>query len=494
MKSKLSNKKLTWLLILIFVLISFFPLFAFLGTSPLRTWDESRLAASAYEMSETGNPLVVTFDYKHDHWSVKPPFNIWAQAISIKLFGVNETAVRLPSALSFIFLGIILILLTSKINKPWIGFYTSVIIICSKGLLYYHCARNADYDSMLSMFIVAYAMSLFVFTEKKENKYYILFFVLLICATLTKGVQALIPLPFIFLYILFRKQFKEVLKNKFTYFGIGLFLLLIGGYYFGRELFDNGYLKAVYENELGGRYFTTLEGHHGEKDFYFKEIKDNLFSSFFWLVPFAFVINLIIRDKLSRRISNYSFGIALMIFIIVTIGKTKLTWYAFPIVPFLAIVIATSFNSIQNWLLSFKKIKPFSIAIIIAAFFTIFYTPYREISTHFYKPKEEEWFKPYYSRLEIMKKLINKELVYNDTVVYINQDNQQDFIFYIYAMNHYGIKNDRKEVKQLEVGEIVQINEPKTDEQIKEIFEYDTLYHYIQSKIVRLNALKDNKK
>ena len=99
---------------LFFILISFFPLFAFLGTLPLRTWDESRLAASAYEMTQTKNPLVVTFDYQPDHWSVKPPLNIWAQAISIKLFGVNETAVRLPSALSIMFLGIILIFLTSK--------------------------------------------------------------------------------------------------------------------------------------------------------------------------------------------------------------------------------------------------------------------------------------------------------------------------------------------------------------------------------------------
>ncbi|MFA7082262.1 MAG: glycosyltransferase family 39 protein, partial [Bacteroidales bacterium] len=261
MKRNLSNRKLTYILVFVFILISFFPLFAFLGTSPLRTWDESRLAASAYEMTQTKNPLIVTFDYKPDHWSVKPPLTIWTQALSIKLFGVNEVAVRLPSALSILFLGIIIILLFSKINKPFIGFYASFILICTKGVLYYHFGRSADYDAMLTMFVISYAISLFIFTENRQTKYYLLFFIFLILATLTKGVQALIPLPFIFLYIILRKQLLDILKNKFTYIGIGVFILLIGGYYFGREIFDSGYLKAVYENELGGRYLTALEGH-----------------------------------------------------------------------------------------------------------------------------------------------------------------------------------------------------------------------------------------
>lgn len=494
MKSNLTNRKLTWILVFVFILISFFPLFAFLGTLPLRTWDESRLAASAYEMTQTKNPLVVTFDYQPDHWSVKPPLNIWAQAISIKLFGVNETAVRLPSALSIMFLGIILIFLTSKINRPWIGFYASVIIICSKGILYYHCGRNADYDAMLSMLVIAYSMSIFVFSELKEKKYYIFFFIFLVLAALTKGVQALIPLPFIFLYIVLRKDFIALLKNKLTYIGIGLFLVVIGGYYFGREYFDNGYLKAVYENELGGRYLKTLEGHHGEYDYYFIKLRDELFTYFIWIVPFSFVFNLFNKDKTSFRLSNYAFGIAITIFIVISIGKTKLTWYAFPLLPLLAIVLGTSFATIHSWLLGLKTHKALTFSILLIGFVAIFYTPYKEIVNHVYKPKESDWFVPYYSRFEIIKKIIDKELVFNDTVVYINHDNQQDFFFYIYAMNHYGILNDRKEVKQLKVGEIVQINEPNTDQQVMEIFEYDTLYHSIQSKVVKLTALKENKK
>ena len=61
-------------------------------------------------------------------------------------------------------------------------------------------------------------------------------------------------------------------------------------------------------------------------------------------------------------------------------------------------------------------------------------------------------------------------------------------------MNHYGILNDRKEVKQLKVGEIVQINEPNTDQQVMEILNMIRSIIAFKSKVVKLTALKENKK
>lgn len=483
------RKTLFYWLSLAFIAIAFYPLFAFLGTLPLRLWDESRLAASAYEMLHTNNPLIVTFSYLPDHWSVKPPFLIWVQAISLKLFGVNEAAIRLPSALAILFMGIILIYYSSKLKKPFLGFYAAVVIICSKGLLYYHCGRNADYDAMLCFLIISYAIAFFVYLNNKEKKYYYLFFAFLILATLTKGVQALIPLPFLFIYTLFQKEFISLMKDKATYWGIGSFVLVIGGYYFGRELFDPGYLKAVYENELGGRYLTPLEGHKGGKDFYYKELKDGLFTYFFWLAPIAFVINLITKDKVIRNLNIYSFGIAAFIFLIVTIGQTKLTWYAFPIVPFLAIPIGISLYRLH---LLINKIdnKLISSSLILIAFISFFYTPYKEIVQHVTLPKEPEWAKPYYSRFDLIRQVIKGDLVYKEGLTMIQNDNYQDHLFYKYAMDEKGIKNQVVWVKHLRVGDIVLVNTPEIDKEILERFEYECLYYHIQSKIIRLKQEK----
>ena len=90
-----------------------------------------------------------------------------------------------------------------------------------------------------------------------------------------------------------------------------------------------------------------------------------------------------------------------------------------------------------------------------------------------------------------MNKLIDREIEFNESIVYISQDNQQDVLFYLHAMDHYGILNKRKDIQYLEVGEIVQINEPEIDKEVRKRFEYDTLYHHIQSKLVRLTGLKE---
>ncbi|MFA6806586.1 MAG: glycosyltransferase family 39 protein [Bacteroidales bacterium] len=492
MKKSFSNTKLTWILVFVFILISFFPLFAFLGTSTLRTWDESRVATSSYEMTNTKNPLIVTFDYQPDHWSVKPPLAIWIQALSIKAFGVNETAVRLPSAIAIMLLGIVIILLTGVLKKPFLGFYASTVLICSKGILYYHTGRSADYDALLCLFMISYLLLFFVYTETKEKKYYKLFFIALILATLTKGVQALLPLPIIPLYVIFRKQFIALLKERSTYIGIGLFVLFVGGYYIARELMYSGYLKAVYQNELGGRVGTVIEGHEGGLDYYYLELYNNYFSYFIYLLPIAFLFNLFIKDKQARRLSIYSMSAATFIFIIITIAKTKIPWYNAPLLPLCGLVIGTSFYIIHNFLMGFSKRIPFISGLILIAYLLVFFTPYNDIVRHVHAPKEHPDYHPYYSRLEMMKNLAKKDIVVNDTIVYINQDNMQDFMFYYYAMNEKGVPCIKKNKEDLKVGETVQVNEPRTEEEIKEKFEYEELFCHIQSKIIRLTKLKEN--
>ena len=54
------------ILFVIVVIAAVFAIFPRLGSQPLREWDESRLAVSAYEMYESGNYLVSTFEYKAD--------------------------------------------------------------------------------------------------------------------------------------------------------------------------------------------------------------------------------------------------------------------------------------------------------------------------------------------------------------------------------------------------------------------------------------------
>lgn len=68
-----------------------------LGSTHLFDWDEINFAESAREMLETGNIAEVQINYQP--FVEKPPLFIWIQAISMKVFGINEFAARFPNAL-----------------------------------------------------------------------------------------------------------------------------------------------------------------------------------------------------------------------------------------------------------------------------------------------------------------------------------------------------------------------------------------------------------
>ena len=67
---------------------------------PLWDQDEAAYAGFGYIMNESGNWLVPNFMYSDVHR--KPPLHFWNIALSYKLFGYNEFAVRFPSFLAIL--------------------------------------------------------------------------------------------------------------------------------------------------------------------------------------------------------------------------------------------------------------------------------------------------------------------------------------------------------------------------------------------------------
>ncbi len=70
----------------------------FLGQVHLFDWDEINFAECAREMIVSGDYLRTQIDFQ-PFWE-KPPLFIWLQALSMKMFGVNEFAARFPNALA----------------------------------------------------------------------------------------------------------------------------------------------------------------------------------------------------------------------------------------------------------------------------------------------------------------------------------------------------------------------------------------------------------
>src|SRR5690606_9717613 len=99
-------------------------------------WDEARLAINAYEMSQNGNLIVTYFDGAPDMWNTKPPLLIWIQALFIKMFGFNELAIRLPSAIAALFTCVVILIFSEKYLKNfWFGFIAVVVLVTSQGYI-----------------------------------------------------------------------------------------------------------------------------------------------------------------------------------------------------------------------------------------------------------------------------------------------------------------------------------------------------------------------
>lgn len=336
------------------LIFSYFPLFLHLDSLPIQTYDESRLAINALEMSENGNFLVTYFDGKPDMWNTKPPLMIWLQVLCCKIAGYNELAVRLPAALAALatvfFLGFFC---WKQLKRPILGITSMGVLLTTSGYIRTHVSRTGDYDALLILFMVLFLFSFFRFVHsdqtKERRRLLFLTALWLALATLTKGVAGLLFVPAAFMYLLLKKQGLTVLKSRDTYLAGGLFLSLVLGYYFLREHYNPGYLKAVWENELGGRYFETIENHKAPFFYYIKNLWYERFIPWLVLLPVGLIAGFyekgIVRDFFQfLLIAIFSY------LLIISFSNTKLQWYDAPLFPLLAVVTGLGVEKIIEFL------------------------------------------------------------------------------------------------------------------------------------------------
>ncbi|MGH7994369.1 MAG: ArnT family glycosyltransferase, partial [Limisphaerales bacterium] len=133
-----------WLLLL----LTAFTFFILLGSRALNEPDEGRYSEIAREMLETGDWVVPHLWYL-PHLD-KPPMTYWLVAGSMKLFGQNEWAARLPLALAGMSGVWAVWLLGGSLGGRRVGFWSALILQTS--LLYFVMARMLTTDMFLTAF------------------------------------------------------------------------------------------------------------------------------------------------------------------------------------------------------------------------------------------------------------------------------------------------------------------------------------------------------
>jgi len=465
------------------------PIFIHLDTLSVRQYDEARNAINAYEMYKNGNYIVTHFEGKPDMWNTKPPLLTWCQVAFMKVIGVNEFAVRLPSAIAaFLTCLVLLIFATRYLKLPWLGIIAVFILITSQGYVSIHSTRTGDFDALMTLFTTLSGLLFYWYCEKQNVKHLYLFFICTALAVLTKSINGLLFLPAIFIYSIVRKQFIPLLKSKHFYLGLGSFLLLVSGFYLLREAYNPGFIAAVRENELGGRFLEVLDNHKHPFSYYFKNLVNNRFKIWYLFVPCGLLVGLFIKHKMINRLTLFSSLMILTLFLVISNSQTKLEWYDVPLYPFLAILVATAIYYLFNFLKNLDWIKKHTAASLLPFIFLILigFKPYKKILHKTVKPQEEAWIKDFYQISYFLKDGLNGKHNLNNQFISYNEYSPH-ILFYIIMLNEKGIRFANKNQAEFNVNEEVVVHQKNIQQFIEETYNYEITYK--ENQLVRYKIL-----
>jgi 4-amino-4-deoxy-L-arabinose transferase-like glycosyltransferase len=395
----------------LFCALVYFPIFLHFDSLPIRIYDEARLAMNAYEMQKDGSLLVTHYHGKPDMWNTKPPLMIWMQAICMKLFGVSELSVRLPAVIAAFFTTLALLLLGIRFVKDyWFGLIACLVLVTAEGYINTHVARTGDFDSLLILFITAFSFAMLAYAESRKTKHLHLFFVFLGLAIFTKSVQPLMVLPGVFLYLVASRNL-GCLRSKWVLIDSLIVVAVVAMYYFAREYHNPGYLQAIWDNELGGRYFEVNERHEGIFMYYYDRLKDYCFADWFWLIPCGAALGLCMRNDRLRKVTLLSVLVSVTYWLLISGAQTKLEWYSAPMYPFISILAAMPLYFAFVWLRdtpeALRHLR-INVAHYVLAFM-LFLGPYTRIIDKVYFPREWEWDQEFYGLSRYLRQALKSQ-------------------------------------------------------------------------------------
>lgn len=488
------NYKSLFKYLILFTLI-YFPIFGHLESLPIRMYDEARLAQNAYEMRNDGDFIVTHYDGQPEMWNTKPPLMIWMQVLSMKIFGVGELAIRFPSAVAA-FLTCMLILYFSirYLKDFWFGFIAVVVLITSVGYMNIHAARTGDYDALLTLFTTLYSLCFFIYVEEGKQKYLFYTFIAITLAVLTKGIAGLFFVPILLGYSFVRHKALDVLKSKQFYYGLGVFILFVFGYYLLREYYNTGYLKAVWDNEMAGRYFVTNEGHKEDFWFYYRMLVNYHLIYWYLFVPCGVLVGVFHKNNLYRKLAWYSIAIIIFYFLLISMGQTRLEWYTVPLYPFLALIIAMFIHLIFSFINEseiFSGLLKFNVLPYVF-FFLIAINPYVEITNRTFSPKVFPWEEDLYRIDYYLKDAIDGKYDLNGYTL-LQNDYGAHNLFYINILRDKGVNVGYKyDWKNINVNDMVIAHQQEVKDYITKNYSVDVIKSYYNIFFYKINGKQSN--
>jgi 4-amino-4-deoxy-L-arabinose transferase-like glycosyltransferase len=322
--------------------------FLLLGNRPLNEPDEGRYSEVAREMIETGHWLVPHFWYL-PHLD-KPPLTYWLVAVSMKMFGQNEWAVRLPAALAGISGVWAVFCLGCALGGRRVGLWSALILQTS--LFYWFMGRMLTTDMLLTQ---ATAWAIYFFwrswtalqNEKRREffAWHLAAWIAIAFGFMAKGPAALaIPVVSFATLVVFRR--KEAPGIIFTGLLAGLALFFVVAAPWFLTVFQqvpNAAHFMIFGQAAGHFLGTTIKNRSAVPGFYFLMLA--------WeLLPWTLLLGWLWRREHWRSLDAKSKdawvllnACAIFTFILFSLSHSKLATYILPVYPMLAVMLAWRF-------------------------------------------------------------------------------------------------------------------------------------------------------
>ena len=373
----LQNKntvKISFIHIIVFIFVLLFIYLYGINDYGLLSKDEPRYAGCALELMENHNWIIPKFNFQ-DRFD-KPILFYWLIAISYKIFGVNEFASRLPSAISAILLIIFTWYLSVKVLGKTAGFISALILATS--VEYIFLGRRAATDMVLCLFFSSslYSMYLGYFVKEIKMKIFWTFSsgIFAGLAILTKGpIAILLPMLILTLFLLLKGKFD--IKHLKVYFLISFIAIVVSApWYIAVHNDTNGeFTKAFFFTHNLQRFTAVVGEHPGPIWFYFPVLLLGFMPWTFFLLHAILNIYRRFMKKSFNKFIFFSLIWVIVVFTFFSLCKTKLATYILLLFPPLSFITGYWINILGKKYYNLLKLSIIFLSVLLVFACSILY-------------------------------------------------------------------------------------------------------------------------